>query len=161
MRSVRGQLVVLVVVCVSLAGLVMSGAGSADAKRGPARTLWVVNAGDTVWASGGNSNCRGPIKVTLETDPAKRGLVYATYRPGRFVGDGPGWRKRPVCRIDMVAVVSIADAITGRASAKPVFAGPDGGPAVRQTLRPGSGFQTMTFRTRGLDLASSCYIQVP
>lgn len=94
MSVLRRSLIIMVVGAIATISLVAGGSGGADAKRGPAQLVWALNAGDTTWAVGKNG-CRGPIRVQLQTDPAKRGHLYVTYRPGVFAGNDPAWRQNP------------------------------------------------------------------
>lgn len=160
-RSVRRVVTLVLISCLTAAGMVMSGTGHADARQGPAQIWWAINAGDKLMAVGANGNCRGPIKVELRTDPAKRGFVYATYRPGPFVGDGPGWRRNPVCRITVLSAMNYLDGLTNRTRPTTVIAGPRGGKPVQKTFWTGSGLQAVAFKTSGISLAVGGYMIVP
>lgn len=125
-------------------------AAPAQAKPAPAQMVWTGYTGNTAWVLGKNGNCRGPIRIDIQTDPHKRGAVFVTYRPGRFVGDGPGWKRNPQCRITLGAQQSFADNARGKTHRVQITAGPNGGKAVKQTLRPGSGLQWLAFPPVGV-----------
>lgn len=162
MRITFGR--IIPIVFATLVSLGLSSPVHADAAPGPAQYVTPGWNGQTMWVIGGNSNCRGPVRVDLQTDPRKRGVVYATYRPGRFVGDGPGWKRNPVCTFRSWSTLNYGEAYAfwDRKRVSPVIkAGPRGGKPVKQTLRPGSGLQYLLFGVPGIHQGAGFYILVP
>lgn len=112
---------------------------------------------EDIWAVGGNSGCRGAIHVGISVDRTKPGKAFITYTPRPFVGDGPEWRRNPVCKISVTPVVDFR--VNG---ARQVIVGePRGGKQVRQTLRPGSGFHVLSFVGDGAAFPTSNYTLIP
>lgn len=152
-RPVLAVAALLLTMLGAAAGL---GAGTAAAR--PVEAPRLAIAGDDIWTVGNHDNCRGPIRVSAKTDPRQPGKVFVTYRPGQFTGDGPGWRRNPVCTVRAHANWTFPATI--RPSA-PIVAGPRGGKAVTQVLRTGSGLQGMGFGTAFPHKPVSYYLIVP
>lgn len=126
--------------------LVGVGSGSADARPTEAPRLGIY--GEDIWATG--PGCSGPIHVGVQTDPAHRGQVFATYRPGRFSG---------TCTLRVWSNWGIQ--LPGHNWSPPLAVGPRGGAPVKKTLRTGSGLQGMGFGVAGPHKSVSYYLIVP
>lgn len=148
--------VLLVTVLAGLLSLFVGGAGVASAR--PAEAPRLAIAGDDIWTLGNHDNCRGPIRVSVKTDPRQPGRVFATYHPGRFTGDGPGWARNPVCKVRVQANWTFPAMLF---ASKPVIAGPRGGAPVTQVLRTGPGLFGMGFATPYPHKPVSYYLLVP
>lgn len=112
---------------------VTSGAGTAEARKYdlPRERFY----GNDTWGFGNHASCRGPVYVSVQGDTKKPGWIYVTYRPGKFVGDGPGWKRNPRCRITMVTEWNLGFA----AKRTTVTGTPRGGKAVTKAMFLGSG----------------------
>ena len=118
-----------------LAGLF--GAGAATAKPRPAPGI--AFGGNDLVTLGDNSFCRGTIKVVVLTDPAKRGQATFRLTPQAMIGDGPGWRKNPVCKVPVQivwydAILPVYHQVRGL-----VVGGPRPGKPVDIKIRASSG----------------------
>ncbi|GAB20515.1 hypothetical protein GOEFS_119_00050 [Gordonia effusa NBRC 100432] len=145
----------------ALLAIVMGGIlGAGTSMARPSEAPRVAVYGDIIWTAGGNhANCRGGIKVSLKTDPAHRGVVYATYTPLRFTGDGPNWKRRPVCTTRVWSNWGIQ--VPGHNWSPLIVTGPRGGKPVHKTLFTGSGVQAMGFGTAGAHHSIADYLLVP
>lgn len=157
-RSAGGMtlLVLVATVAAALVSLVTGTSGAASAR--PAEAPRLAIAGDDIWTLGNHDNCRGPIRVSVKTDPRQPGKVFTTYHPGRFTGDGPGWARNPVCKVRVQANWTFPAMLF---ASKPVIAGPRGGAPVTQVLRTGPGLFGMGFATPYPHKPVSYYLLVP
>ena len=135
--------------------LAILGSGVANAKPSPAPRLALYS--EDIFAAGGNSGCRGTIHAAIEVDRAKPGRAFVTLRPRPFAGNGPAWRKNPVCKIRIYSVVDFFHYGWGRI----VTAGPRGGAPVRVTIPTGSGLHLLSFGVNGAGVGNGNYIIVP
>ena len=138
---------VAVTVLVMLAALGLSGvaAATADARLAPAPA--VANNGEFFWVN--DRGCRGDVRATLLTDPAKPGRVTVRFKPTRFTRN---------CSFNVWAGWDLmgADQIRVR-----LTAGPRGGPAVYRTYRTGPGLHTLSFGHRPSASAVTWYAWIP
>ena len=114
-----------------LAGTLLTGIGAGVSDARPTEAPRLNLYSDTMWVVG-PGGCAGPVRISLKTDPAQRGKVFATFIPGRF--NKPckhrvwsSWVGAPFHWSPLMNV------------------GPRGGKAVKKTLRTGSGLLQMRF----------------
>ncbi|ROZ98946.1 hypothetical protein EEB19_13660 [Gordonia sp. OPL2] len=113
---------------------------------------------EDIWAVGGNSGCRGAIHVGIAVDRTKPGKAFVTYTPRPFVGDGPAWRRKPVCNLQVTARMDI---VRGEGWSRNITAGPRGGRAAHLTLTPGSGPHMLEFFTEGVQWGTRNFVLIP
>ena len=91
----KRSLCLAVALIVASAGLIV-GAGQSDAAPQLPR---IGITGDTMGTFGDHSYCRGVLHVGLTAAPSKRGVVRVTLTSSGFIGNGPSWKRKPVCKL--------------------------------------------------------------
>ena len=148
-----GSTAVSLAIVTALFGSGMSAARPYEAPR-------ITQYSQDIFAAGSNSGCRGAIHTGLKVDPQQRGRVFVTLTPRAFVGDGPGWRKNPTCKIYVQTAID-NPFNQNRHWNRTVTAGPRGGKSVKYTLRTGSGLHMISFGVMGLSFGNANYLIVP
>lgn len=136
----------LIVVCLAaLVASVATFAGTGSSQSAPLPLQFAV-LGDNFGTIGNHSFCRGAINVRLSVPKGKKGVVRVTATSHGFTGDGPGWRRNPVCRM-----VLGTEFISARGYLVPKYSnvafGPKPGTRVVQDVHTGSGPVAIETRT--------------
>jgi hypothetical protein len=131
----------------TLATLGLSGIVPATASAAPGPALAFANNGEYFWVN--QNGCRGDVRATLITDPAKPGLVTVRFKPTRFTR---------TCTVHVWSGWGLMGADQIRV---PIRSGPRGGPTVYRTYRVGSGPQAFSFGHRPSLSAITWYAWIP
>lgn len=130
----KRSLCLAVALIVASAGLIV-GAGQSDAAPQLPR---IGITGDTMGTFGDHSYCRGVLHVGLTAAPSKRGVVRVTLTSSGFIGNGPSWKRKPVCKLLIGTVHTSVEAYAKWNFFNADF-GPRRGQKVVQDVRTGSG----------------------
>ncbi|WP_042377214.1 hypothetical protein [Gordonia alkanivorans] len=130
-----------------LATLGLSGIVPATSTAAPGPALAIANNGESFWVN--ERGCRGDVRATLITDPAKPGRVTVRFKPTRFT--------RP-CTVNVWSGWDLMGADQIRV---PIRSGPRGGPAVYRTYRTGPGLHALSFGHRPSLSAVTYYAWIP
>lgn len=104
MNGIRGKIAAAIVA----AGIGTSAwAGTGVAQAAPPLQGWAPFGYD-FGTFGDHDFCRGAINVNLTPTQHRPGTVHVTLRSHGFSGQGAGWAKNPVCRLQVVAGVQSA-----------------------------------------------------
>ncbi|MFF0816796.1 hypothetical protein ACFYVR_16825 [Rhodococcus sp. NPDC003318] len=126
---------------------VIGAVGGAAATAAPVPSLFP--AGQTIAVVGQNSGCSGLIDYTLDTDPAKPGVVAVMLVSRGMNGIGPAWDANPVCPIDFDIMWDAAyfgfGSVAGNQREAVEF---------NPTTRPGDSLRTEIFTGGGLHVLS-------
>lgn len=133
MMSRRLAVVVIMVVAV-LSGLI---AGPGEGNAAP--ELQRISVSGNEFATVGNhSFCNGVLNVSLTAAPGKPGFVRVALTSRGFTGQGPSWKRNPVCKLLVGTVHTSAIGYAQWNFFKADF-GPRRGQKVVHDLRTGSG----------------------
>lgn len=126
--------VVLTTIAAVLAGLV---AGIGDSTAAPELQRISLN-GDRFATVGIHSFCNGELRVNLTAAPRKPGFVRVRLTSHGFTGQGPSWKRNPVCKLLIGAVHTSAIGYAQWSFFNAEF-GPKRGQKVVRDIRTGSG----------------------
>ncbi|SCC61289.1 MULTISPECIES: enoyl-CoA hydratase [unclassified Gordonia (in: high G+C Gram-positive bacteria)] len=126
--------VVLATIAAVLAGLIT---GSGEGAAAPELQRISIN-GDRFATVGNHSFCNGELRVSLTAAPRKPGFVRVGLTSYGFSGQGPSWKRNPVCKLLIGAVHTSAIGYAQWSFFNADF-GPKRGQKVVRDIRTGSG----------------------
>ena len=135
-------------IVISLAALIATAAtvvGTGNSQSAPLPLPFAV-LGDNFGTIGNHSFCRGAINIRLSAPSGKKGVVRVTATSHGFTGDGPGWKRNPICKM-----VLGTEFISSRGYLVPKYTnasfGPKPGARLVQDVYTGSGPVMIETRT--------------